>query len=436
MRKINILVCADTSNFVGMEPVAGMTSRTFHLNRALRTAGGDEVEVRFLLEDNGLASPDWVKWPFRSWLVHPTHFRATPEAVLGKYRPDLVVVKSSQDLVLIGRRLRACLGARIVYEVHDDDAASAQSLGAAADEVEGTGFLQRVASLEADAAVTLTDEEADLIRPWIGSPQRLATIPMGATPTSSAAEDARRSWGDPADHALIFIGNLFHEPNQRAVRFFVHQVMPKILGVRPDVRLEVVGRYPADLKAACGGPSVRYHGVVTPLSAAMPPGSVGVCPVDSGSGMKSKIVDMMAHGVPVVCSPSSLAGLPASARAVLSVASNDAEFAASVLRLVENSGLRERVGQEGRRVVRNELSWSMLGSQALQAYQSFVGLERRRPVATDREARRAEHLARRGSAWQVALRSPGVWDYPRVTSPRQYVVVKDGAATVRQHGRS
>src|SRR5690606_39337161 len=93
--------------------------------------------------------------PFQLPFVPPTDFY-TPNALAGLL--DLapvhfVVLCEAESLVSIGRALARLLDARLVYDVHDDDAAVAASLGEPAETVEGHATIQRVALRTADNVI-------------------------------------------------------------------------------------------------------------------------------------------------------------------------------------------------------------------------------------------------------------------------------------------
>jgi hypothetical protein len=76
-----------------------------------------------------------------------------------------------------------------------------------------------------------------------------------------------------------------------------------------------------------------------------------VYPADLGSGMKVKVLESFAYGVPVVSSPVGLEGLEARADEHLLVGENDADIAAAVVRMLQDSELRCVLRRNGRALV-------------------------------------------------------------------------------------
>jgi glycosyltransferase involved in cell wall biosynthesis len=87
-------------------------------------------------------------------------------------------------------------------------------------------------------------------------------------------------------------------------------VWPGLRERSPDARLEVVGaRPPADIRELDGKDGVRVHGFVEDLDAVLPAISACVIPLFIGSGVRIKVLELIARGIPCVGTPVGLQGL-------------------------------------------------------------------------------------------------------------------------------
>jgi len=101
---------------------------------------------------------------------------------------------------------------------------------------------------------------------------------------------------------LAFLGGFAHPPNEDAVRWFADEVMPLIVARRPGTRLRLFGsRLPANLADELG-PDIVVEGFAPSLHDVFDTCRVFVAPLRSGAGIKGKVLDAMAHGVPSVLS--------------------------------------------------------------------------------------------------------------------------------------
>ncbi len=163
-----------------------------------------------------------------------------------------------------------------------------------------------------------------------------------------------------ADGAL-YTGFYAHEPNRDAVRWFATHVWPRIRGIRPDMRwFYVVGPAPPPefYDLARRDASIVVTGEVKDVRDYLDRARVFVCPVRMGSGMRVKILEAMAHGVPVVSTTLGAEGLPAQPGEHCFVADDPAVMAGQIRLLLEDPPLRASMIRKARDLVHERLSWT------------------------------------------------------------------------------
>jgi glycosyltransferase involved in cell wall biosynthesis len=86
---------------------------------------------------------------------------------------------------------------------------------------------------------------------------------------------------------------------------------------------------------------------------------VFVCPMTFGSGIKTKNLEAMAMGLPVVTSLIGAENINAKHGEQWFVEDTDDDFAKAVISLLEDQELREKVGSAGRKFVESRFSWEI-----------------------------------------------------------------------------
>jgi glycosyltransferase involved in cell wall biosynthesis len=102
-------------------------------------------------------------------------------------------------------------------------------------------------------------------------------------------------------NTMLFLGSFRHIPNQEALQWFVRSVLPLIRQRMPEAKLVVVGSDPPPRHSLPGlGDSVDLRGFVPDVREPLSECAIFVCPILAGSGMRVKLLEAMASGIPVV----------------------------------------------------------------------------------------------------------------------------------------
>jgi glycosyltransferase involved in cell wall biosynthesis len=100
---------------------------------------------------------------------------------------------------------------------------------------------------------------------------------------------------------LGFLGNLKTSQNFHALQWIVSDVLPVLDGLQVSYRLNVIGPYvKEEMSNILADPRLNFSGPVEDAVAALAVCDVAILPVLQGTGIKTKILDAMAAGVPVV----------------------------------------------------------------------------------------------------------------------------------------
>ncbi len=149
-------------------------------------------------------------------------------------------------------------------------------------------------------------------------------------------------WAERRD--LLFVGGFRHPPNVDAVLWFVREVFPLIRAKQASTRFHCIGGdVPADISALGSEAGVQIHGHVPDLQPWLDRCRVSVAPLRYGAGVKGKINQAMAHGLPVVATSAAVEGMHLRDGFDVLVADDAQGFAQATLRLHGDAVLWEQV---------------------------------------------------------------------------------------------
>ncbi len=161
---------------------------------------------------------------------------------------------------------------------------------------------------------------------------------------------------------LMYVGFLGWEPNAQGLLWFIDTVWPRLVLQHPDLKFDIVGKAAGQqLQAAVAAhPGIRLRGFVDDLQVVYRESRVSVAPLLFGSGMKVKVLDSMARGMPTVTTPVGAEGIDVENGRHLMIAKDAAAMANNILALVDDPALWRRLCTESRSLVRDRYTWRQL----------------------------------------------------------------------------
>lgn len=205
---------------------------------------------------------------------------------------------------------------------------------------------ERILVSISDETIALSDEDARrLEKLHHRSPGGVRTIPLSilsfpaASPSSDKATRARPN--------VLFVGAYSHPPNKDAIDIIVREIRPRVLSEQPDAVFTVVGRgLPVEALRLAG---LDAHANVPSVFPFIDLASVCIAPILIGSGVRTKVLEYVSRGKPVVATPVAISGMNFEPNVDLLVANDYDAFARAVVAVLQDPVLREAVGAAGLR---------------------------------------------------------------------------------------
>lgn len=195
----------------------------------------------------------------------------------------------------------------------------------------------------ADAVIVVSSEDAGVLSAEPHMP------PIIVVPNSVTLRPRARVAREPE---ALFVGHFRHAPNLDGLQWFVREIWPRVRQQRADARLTVIGSYPsADVIALGGSHGVNVLGYVQNLQPFVDRAAVAVAPLRFGAGMKGKVTDALAAGLPVVTTTVGAQGLDIVHGAHAMVTDDPDAFADAVTMLCADAARADAMGRAGQHLV-------------------------------------------------------------------------------------
>lgn len=309
----------------------------------------------------------WLQRRFlRYWGIEASWITATANLVAA-IEPD-VVVTAGFDLVPC---LAAVHGPTRVWYIADEYARHHLSIWRPLNpgtwrhlfEALVAAVYERAFAKQYDRAWAVSESEARAMR-------RIAAAPAADVVTNGVDSD----WFAPGDEqrmprSCVFWGRLDARPNIQAVEWFCREIWPALRRLAPDARFSIFGFAPGDAMLALARDGVTVAGDLPDLRSEIRKHEVAVMPFVSGGGIKNKLLEAAALGMPIVASPRACAGLDSSGGLPLAIARSRDQWIDAVNNLWSDREKREKLGGDARAWVLSRHTWKAAATAALAGLQ-------------------------------------------------------------------
>ena len=193
-----------------------------------------------------------------------------------------------------------------------------------------------------DGTVGITPADVHVIK------QQTSHTTVCDVPPALSVKDLGNSYdGDP-----IFVGS-DNPLNIQGYVFFVLQVLPEVLRKRSDFSLKAIGGFSRKVAKVSG---TELLGYVTDLKPHYTSAPFSICPMLGGTGIQIKILESMAHGVPVIAMKAIAQASPIQHGVNGYIANNAEEFCQYVIQLSDDRTLCKKLGDAARGTIAEQFS--------------------------------------------------------------------------------
>ena len=214
-----------------------------------------------------------------------------------------------------------------------------------------------------DLVLTLSAEDATALRRW------LPRLPIRYVPSGIDLQEWPVCFDPRAEDEVLFVGNYLHPPNVEGALWLAREVWPLVRRLRPGARLTLAGRAPPPEIAALTAADVRVPGMVDDLRPLYARASLVTAPIFWGSGVRIKILEALACGLPLVTTALAAEGIDLRQGESALFAEQPGEFAAAIARLLDDAALRVRLAAAGRALVERDYDAEQIGARLVALYE-------------------------------------------------------------------
>lgn len=174
---------------------------------------------------------------------------------------------------------------------------------------------------------------------------------------------------------ISFLGGYGHPPNVEAVEYFITNVMPKLKGKYPDFKFNVYGSHLPKKLIDLADDSIIMKGYVEEIDEVYDTNRIFIAPLQSGAGIKGKVLGAIAYGIPTILSPIAAEGIGLRDGIETLIAETPDQWVEAIEKLYDNPSLWLNISHAGQKYVDTFYSFSAgkkLMTKALENVDIFI----------------------------------------------------------------
>lgn len=206
---------------------------------------------------------------------------------------------------------------------------------------------------ECEKTVFVASQEAKDFNIELGEEKAFA-IPIGVDTDTFAY---RKTGND--GQVIGFLGAMSVAHNENAVRHFISDIFPDILKSEPTVKFLVIGGGVSENLQNLASENIIFTGQVPDVKEYLEKCKVFVCPMTFGSGIKTKNLEAMSLGLPVVTTSIGAENIDAVDGRDWLICNEDNKFTKAVVELLTNEEERVRIGINASRFIEKNFTWNV-----------------------------------------------------------------------------
>lgn len=177
----------------------------------------------------------------------------------------------------------------------------------------------------------------------------LGSVPGRVRVVPNTVDGPHRPYDPAAGQSLLFVGFLGYDVNVDALTFLVGDILPRILARRPRSRLVIAGRSPGEeVRALAQHPAIDLVADAPSVEPLYRGARAVVAPMRQGGGTRIKVLEAMAHGMPMVLTPVAAEGLDLMNGREAFIEHSPDHYAARCVELLDDAERATAMGRESR----------------------------------------------------------------------------------------
>lgn len=354
----------------------GATNRFLNLTRKLTEHNFKVIVIHCY---RGWSNLNLIKKEkFTTYFLEPKNYYYNFDLItniLKKENVNIIQFNDPSVLTYLGLNIKKRYPSFLIYEAHDVVSQLLKNLGK-----ENKKILkkERKAVQIADGIICFTQKDKNQLIKLGANKEKIIINPCGVN-----IKEVLYCGPNLKAKNLLFLGNHFYEPNRRALDYLLKRIIPILFKNEPKISLKIVGNYPLNrYQEHFKNKRIDFLGFVPDLNSVFKKTTIALAPIKFGSGIRIKILNYMAAGIPTISTTLGASGIEN--KKSLIIENNLSKYPELIISLLKDKEKLIEISKNARDVIEKKYSWEIISQEIIKYYnsienKSFVGSKKNEP---------------------------------------------------------
>lgn len=216
-----------------------------------------------------------------------------------------------------------------------------------------------------DAIASITDVEINTLKN-LGCKLPMKHIPFGVSLSKYTNQQV-----DVEFPSLFHLGSMDWMPNEEAIKWFLNRIWPAIHVKFPNLNLYLAGRNMPAWLLELKMENVKVMGEIVDSLKFICSKSVMIVPLQSGGGMRIKIIEGMALAKTIVSTAIGAEGIACEDQVDILLANTETEFKQAIEKCIVDKAFTETIGKNARMLIENKYDNHKICKELIAFYQTL-----------------------------------------------------------------
>jgi glycosyltransferase involved in cell wall biosynthesis len=202
-----------------------------------------------------------------------------------------------------------------------------------------------------DHIITASEAEACLLRNYTAN---------NVSHITGMPHEFECKWKFGPKNNLLFLGNYHHRPNCHAARYLIKELFAELAIDNNDITVTIAGKNPPDDLVKRRNAKINVTGYVEDVTSLYYNHKLFVAPIFKGGGLRIKMLEAMACGIPVLTTPLGNMGINGIHNQHLFVAQGKEDFIRIIKEVMDDKDRLMSVSQQAHKLMESKFDYKLL----------------------------------------------------------------------------